>query len=123
MFNRNRTIEETYMGGTKERVTNMIKGVEIESYVTSSDHRALHIYKIEQHSVKIKSILNRLSKPEAAKYRVKYLLRHTTEVVIEEYFISATKNFRTLLFTNPMKNEVKSIGIPIMNIISCEEII
>jgi hypothetical protein len=75
------------------------------------------IYAIENHSVSISSLLTSQKYRPQHLYEVRYRLGWR-ECIIESAFIGSTENFRTLIFSNP-ENENKTIGIPIMNIISC----
>lgn len=56
MFNTNREVEYTYMGGTKKLVSKIIDGVRMDTWVTAPDHREMCVYKIQDHNVNLKII-------------------------------------------------------------------
>lgn len=122
MFNTNREVEFTYMGGTKTEITKIVDGRLSKVWDTGKDHRLLCIYKIQGHRVNLKEICEDKDSFRKARYRVTYLLLHSIEEVIEGEFIHASDNYRTMWFTNPKHPEGKLIGIPIMNIVSCVKI-
>lgn len=71
------------------------------------------IYTIENHNVSVGSLVSNRN----IEYEVRFRLGWK-EKVIRTPFSFATDNFRTLIFLNP-ENDRQTIGIPIMNIISC----
>lgn len=76
------------------------------------------IYAIEGHNVNLDELVQ-IKKHESAKlYKVVYRLGLTRQVIVSA-FRESTPDFRTLIFVNP-DNPSKTIGIPIMNIFSCE---
>lgn len=78
------------------------------------------IYAIENHNVNLRDLFTvvRYGKPNV--YRVVYKLGWHDEEILASY-LSATDDNRTLIFANP-KELSKTIGIPIMNIRSCDRI-
>ena len=122
MFNTNREVEYTYMGGTKKLVSKIIDGVRMDTWVTSPDHREMCIYKIQNHNVNLRIIRQDGDSFKKTRYRVVYLLLHKIEMENIGEFIHASENYRTMWFTNPSHPEGKKIGIPIMNIVSCEKV-
>lgn len=88
--------------------------------VTTVSGNVTPIYAIEGHNVNLKELVTSRKIGMPSMYCVRYkLLWHTEEIVTT--FIDHTEDFRTLIFTNPV-NISKTIGIPIMNIISCEKV-
>lgn len=78
------------------------------------------IYAVENHRVNLKDLFVVVKYGKPNRYRVVYRLGWSTQEIVATY-LDSTDDYRTLLFANP--NELtKTIGIPIMNIISCDRI-
>jgi hypothetical protein len=77
------------------------------------------IYAIKDYKVNLRELQTE-SKLRINKFRVTYKLGSLEEQIVTRY-MQATDDYRTLIFSNPT-DSTRSIGIPIMNIISCERI-
>lgn len=99
--------EEVFMGVTDGRElfsTNIV------------DQSRKPIYKIEGHNVDTEDLHT------GCIYDVSYQFGPNKKVKqLMATFESATDNYRTLVFVNP-ENPMKTIGIPIMNIIYCRRL-
>jgi hypothetical protein len=77
------------------------------------------IYAIKNHNVNIRELTTE-SKLRINKFRVVYKLGNRDAEIVSMY-LEATDDYRTLIFSNPT-DSTRTIGIPIMNVISCERI-
>jgi hypothetical protein len=74
------------------------------------------IYSIRDYRVNLRELQTE-SKLRINKFRVTYKLGSGEEEIVTRY-IESTDDYRTLIFSNPT-DSTRTIGIPIMNIISC----
>lgn len=77
------------------------------------------IYAIKNHNVNIRELTTE-SKLRINNFKVVYKLGNR-DAEITSMYLEATDDYRTLIFLNPTDSS-RTIGIPIMNIISCERI-
>ena len=77
------------------------------------------IYVIKDYKVNLRELLTE-SKFRINKFRVTYKLGSGEEQMVTRY-LESTDDYRTLIFSNPT-DSTRTIGIPTMNIISCERL-
>ena len=113
---------ESYIAASKFEETHIGKEVGPDGKLKDRYHVSVleqykkPIYKIKDHTVDIDKLA------PGQLYQVKYnFARNKVFTIITEYQY-ATENHRTLVFTNPDRPE-KTVGIPIMNIISCDKLL
>jgi hypothetical protein len=119
-----RNVEATYSGGKFETIVKRVfNGDEWEEREIDIpiDHKLLPIYKIENHNVDTNKLVVSYYGNKPILYEVTYRLGINNFETIVGHYVSATKDFRTIMFTHPTR-EGKTIGIPIMNIRSCERL-
>lgn len=88
--------------------------------ITAENGNIKPIYSIENHNVNLRDLFVVVKYGKPNRYRVVYKLGWVDQEIIATY-LGATDDNRTLIFANPTEMS-KTIGIPIMNIRSCDRI-
>lgn len=98
----------------------MEKNQKVIGSVVLESGKIKSIYAVQNHHIntKILSVAKKYEKPY--RFKVVYKVGETIEV-IEGTYVLATKDFRTLVFKD-YNESVKTIGIPISKVISCERL-